>query len=413
MQKMTDVVSKIKYWSIVIFPFSIAIAPGLANSIIGFMLSAFLIEKAFLKKEKLFNRSTPIIIFLVFICFGALSFINTVSFKVSFNGIIKLLKYFVIFVIYLESVKDKGYCKAIAISIACGISLITIDAFWQLYSGRDFIRGNMLHGTIGLARPSASFPGSNAMGIYLTALTPFVAGLALFLTERKEKIFFVFAAILGGLGVYLSLSRGAAAGLFLSLLLLSLVKKNKIITSVLIIFVLVYPFVMPQNIKDWAKSVKYNPLVMMTCQTRIGIYRNTLHMISDHPFVGVGINTFSRNYNKYRSADVEATNPTAKAYYAHNNFLHMAGEMGLLGLSVFLVFIFFVLKSSWMAFRKNNDPYYRAFAVSVFAAIIAFLINGFTETSLYHPRIVMIFWVLVGLGLALGKITDVEVVDKE
>jgi O-antigen ligase len=84
----------------------------------------------------------------------------------------------------------------------------------------------------------------------------------------------------------------------------------------------------------------------------------------------------------------------------------MAGEMGLLGLGAFLAFLFFTLKAIWYAFRKNADSYLRAFSVSVFAAIIAYLINGLTETSLYHSRLVMIFWFLIGLGLALAKLTE-------
>ena len=402
MQKFIKIIEKINYWSIILLPFSVAIAPGVANTVIGIMIGAFFIEKI-IKKEKLCSVSMPVIIFWVFIAIGVISFINSVSITNSLNGMVKLFKFFLIFLVCSENIKDKEHFKKIAISVACAISLIGIDALWQLFSGKDFIRGNGIQGAIGLPRPTASFPGCNAMGVYLTGLTPVIVGLALFSSGLKNKIFFSFAAMLGSIGVYLSLSRGAGLGLFLSVFFLSLFKKNKVITLGLILLLLVYPFVMPKNIKAWAKSVNYNPVLLLTDEVRLSIYRNTVHMISEHPFIGVGINTFSKNYGKYKTAAAEARMKTQDTIYAHNSFLQMGGEMGLLGVGTFLIFLFFALKSIWSAFKKNTDPFLKALSVSVFAAIIAYLINGLTETSLYYARLVMIFWFLIGVGLALNR----------
>jgi len=405
MQKLIKIIERINYWTIILLPFSVAFAQGVSNTVIGIMIGTFLFEKI-LKKEKLCSVSLPIVIFGVFMIAGAFSFINSINIHDSVKGMTKLLKFFMIFLVCSENIKDREHFKRIAISAACAISLTGIDGLWQIFSGKDFVYGNSIQGAIGLPRATASFPGCNGMGVYLTALTPLIAGLALFSSQLKGRIFYFLAALIGSIGVYLTLSRGAGIGLFISVLFLSLVRKNKLISSALILLLLVYPFVMSRNIKEWAKSVHYNPIIMLTDQVRVGIYRNTIYMISQHPFIGVGINTFSRSYAKYRTAAVEATNPTADGYYGHNNFLHMAGEMGLFGLGVFLVFLFVVLKSIWVSFKKHTDPFLRACSISVFAAIIAYLINGLTETSLYYARIVMIFWFLIGFGLALSRISE-------
>ncbi|MFH1281379.1 MAG: O-antigen ligase family protein, partial [Candidatus Omnitrophota bacterium] len=138
-------------------------------------------------------------------------------------------------------------------------------------------------------------------------------------------------------------------------------------------------------------------------------YRNTVHMISEHPLIGVGVNTFAKNYGKYKTAAAEARMATPDITYGHNSFLQMGGEKGLLGLGTFLIFLVVVLKSIWRAFKRNKDPFLKALSVSVFASIMAYLINGLTETSLYYARLVMIFWFLIGLGLALGKISDKQI----
>lgn len=402
MQKLIRFIEGVNYWTLVLLPFSVGIAPGFGNTVMGIMLGTFFIEKL-LKREKPCRISLPLVLFSIFIVIGLVSFKNSSNISDSVHGITKLLKFLLIFIVYSEQVKDIKHFKRIVFSAACIVSLLGIDAIWQVSLGKDFIRGNALQDAIGLPRATASFPGCNGLGVFLTSLTPLVFGLAIFNKNLRSRIFFSMAAILGGIGVGLTLSRGAGLGLFISLLLLSFINKNKVIVSALIILLLVFPFVMPKNIRDWAKRVNYNPVVMLTCETRIGIYRNTLKMISHHPFIGIGINTFSRSYGQYRDKEVEKSNPTADGYYAHNNFLHMAGEVGILGLGVFLVFLFVVLKGVWVSFRKNTDPFIKGLSISVFAAIIAYLINGLTETSLYYSRIVMIFWFLIGLGLALAR----------
>lgn len=167
---------------------------------------------------------------------------------------------------------------------------------------------------------------------------------------------------------------------------------------------LIFPFVMPKNIKQWAKEVNYNPLVLMYNQDRISIYTNTINMIKHHPFIGVGLNTFSRNYGKYKTEQAERYAHTADTIYAHNIYLQTAGEVGLLGLGMFLLFLFQVFRQAFKTFCKLNDEYLKIIALSLIACIIAFLINGLTETSLYYPRVVMIFWYLIGVSLSLNRV---------
>jgi O-antigen ligase len=405
MKRLMLALDAVNYWAIIILPFSVAIAPGVANTVIGLMCASFIIGKV-LKKEKPFTVTPAIAIFWVFMFLGLLSFFNTVSLEDSLDGMVKLLKFFLIFVVSGECIKDKKHFKIIAVSAACGITLTGIDGLWQLFSGKDFIHGNSLQEAVGVKRVTGPFPGCNAMGVYLAGLTPFILGLALFSTRLRLKTIFFAASVFGGIGAYLTFSRGALLGIIMAAIFLVIINKNKLMISLLIAMFLVFPFVIPKNVKDWAKSVNYNPVIMLTCQTRLSIYRNTLNMIRHHPLLGVGINTFSRNYGKYRLAEVEANFQTADGYYAHNNFLHMAGETGLPSLAVFLAFLVIVFGSIWGSFKRISDPFLRACSISVFAALIAYLVNGFTETNLYYSRIVMIFWFLIGLGLALSRFED-------
>lgn len=401
--KIPGVLDFIIYWSIVIMPFSVAIAPGIANTFIGLFSVSFIIKKSITRQAFSTDRLT-LVFFGLFFAASAASIINSVSYSSSFGGIIKLLKYILIFLVCSEEIRDKKHLARIIIAICSGICLASIDALWQMVFGYDFIHRIAIQAAIGLPRPTAAFPNPNIFGIYMTALAPLIFGLTFFYFKGKPKLAMFFVSALGLAGVYLSLSRGAGLGIYLAILFLSIAKKKKLLTSVLIGILLIFPFVMPKNIKQWAKEVNYNPLVLMYNQDRISIYTNTINMIKHHPLIGVGLNTFSRNYGRYKTEEAEKYAHTADTIYAHNSYLQTAGEVGLLGLFALILFLFQVFRQAFKAFCKLNDEYLKIVAVSLAASLIAFLVNGLTETSLYYPRVVMIFWYLIGVSLSLNRL---------
>ncbi|MFH0855148.1 MAG: O-antigen ligase family protein [Candidatus Omnitrophota bacterium] len=404
-EKTLKVCDFVIYWSIVIMPFSVAIAPGVANTFIG-LFSAFFVIKKIIEKKPLGVDKAVLVPFIFLFVISLFSFVNSVSFSASFNGIIKLLKYFLIFAVCCQEIRDKEHIGRIVFSICCGISLMAIDAIWQIFSGYDFVHGNALQSCIiDLARPTASFPNPNVFGVYMTALAPLAIGLTIFYFKGGKRALMFLTSLLAISGVYLTLSRGAGLAIYASILFLSVSGKKKFLTFALVAIIIIFPFVMPKHIKQWAKEINYNPLVFMCNQDRISIYSNTVNMIKHHPFLGVGINTFSRNYGKYKTESAEKYAHTPDTIYSHNIYLQMAGETGLLGLFSFLWFLFVVFKQAMRSFRKLDDPYLKAAAISLVACIIGFLVNGLTETSLYYARVSMVFWYLIGVSLALGRLS--------
>jgi O-antigen ligase len=318
------------------------------------------------------------------------------------------VKAFFIFVVCAEEIRDKEHIKKIVFSIIFAASLLSFDAIWQLISGNDFIRGNAAkrETSTSILRATASFPGPNALGIYLCCINPLIVGLTLFYFRNRLRIIMLFVSLLVVAGLYLTYSRGALIGFFIAILFLAIMKKNKVIIGALIASVIIFPFVAPKNMKGWLAVVKTNPLIFLLNDDRITAYKNTYNMISHYPFFGVGVNTYSKVYAKYKLPEAEKMGPTPDSFYAHNNFLHMAGETGLLGLAAFLWFLFVLFKKNFSAFKGINDEYLKIVSLSLVGCLIAFLINGLTETSLYNARVAMIFWFIVGFSLAVSRIHE-------
>ncbi|MFA4992776.1 MAG: O-antigen ligase family protein [Candidatus Omnitrophota bacterium] len=401
--RISQVLDFIIYWSIVITPFSVAIAPAIANTFIGIFSGAFLISKL-LRKEGIRINKTILSSFICLILISLLSFINSVSYSSSIHGIVKLLKYLFIFVVCSEAVKDRKHVERIVFSVCCGVSLLAVDALWQFFFGHDFIHRVALHYNIGLPRASAAFPNPNLLGIYMSAFIPLMAGLSILYFKGRNKVFMSFLSSLALIGIFLTFSRGAGLAVYLAILFLSIAGKKKLLITALVAILLIFPFVMPKDIKKWAKEVNYNPIVFMLNQDRISIYNNTINMIRHHPFVGVGVNTFSRNYGKYKTESAEKYAHTPDTIYSHNIYLQMAGEIGLLGLAAFIWFLFLIFKNAVNNYSMLKNEYLKVVSLSLLACILAFLVNGLTETSLYNSRVAMVFWYLIGISLSLNKL---------
>jgi len=115
-----------------------------------------------------------------------------------------------------------------------------------------------------------------------------------------------------------------------------------------------------------------------------------------------------KNYKKYKELPEYRNVITADFMYGHNNFLHMAGEIGLLGLAIFLWFLYRLFRLNIAAYRKLKTGYLKDISLGLILCLLAFLINGLTESSFYYSRVALIFWYLVGFSLALIKFCDAD-----
>ena len=400
---MVNLLEFILYWAIVLLPFTVAISNGMSNTFLGFIAFAYFVKKI-IKREKPFINTPLTLPFLLFLAMAFISMWNTVSLGESWHGITKLLKYGLIFMICAEEIRGLEHIKKIIMSMACGVLITSIDGLWQLKFGWDFVRGERVQSSlIELARPTGPFPNPNVMGIYLGLIAPLIIGLTLYYYKGKKLIYWSIVSILAAVGICITFSRGSGLGLFFSVLFLAVMRKHKVILAMLVAALLIFPFVMPENIKNWAKMANYNPLVFLLNQDRISMYMNATNMISQHPVIGVGVNTYAKNYGNYKTKEAEAYAHTLDSAYAQNNFFQMAGEMGLIGLGLFFWLLWLLFRELLRYYKDSQDEYLKIVSLSLAACFIAFLINGLTESSLYYSRVAAMFWFFVGISLSLRK----------
>ncbi len=406
MQKTIKALDFIIYWSIVLIPFFMAVAPAPMNVFMGLLIVAFVLKKI-LKKESLFiglSINTPLLLFFIITC---VSVINAVNLSDSIRGgVLRLLQYILITFAVIDGLKDKKHLQITVIAIISGLLFTFCDEIWQVFTGHDFVRGYEPVLNIGLVRATASFKDSNTLGVYLSALIPIVLGLALYYYKGVKKFFMILLTFIVLVAAAFTYSRPTLLAIYVILLFFGIIRRDKMLITIFVIFTLVSPFLLPKTVKDWARAVDYNPIRFMCNDDRIAVYLHSLNMIKAHPFIGVGANSFMSSYKYYKTYPEYLGISTLDEMKAHNNILHMAGEVGLIGLGIFFWFLFMLFKSCSFIYKTLKDDYTRVISLSLLAGIIAFLINGLTESSLYYSRVALIFWFIVGLSLALRRFTD-------
>ena len=125
------------------------------------------------------------------------------------------------------------------------------------------------------------------------------------------------------------------------------------------------------------------------------VYRETLQLIADHPWTGVGPGMYGYRFRAYQTVNL------AKQYsQAHNDFLQVAAEWGVPMALVFWGFVLWVFQRSVRLFLSNASPWRQGIGLGCAAAILSILLHSMVDFNLQIPANLLFFSTILGLALA-------------
>ena len=134
---------------------------------------------------------------------------------------------------------------------------------------------------------------------------------------------------------------------------------------------------------------------------RIFIWQRTLEMIRDHPIRGVGIGNFKIEYPRYRSvAEREISGGRTRIERTHNDFLQIAAETGIIGISAFLWIVVLSLRNGIKVLSSHAGSIWKAVTIALLGGLIAIMVNALFNFPLLNPTPAVYFWIIVA-SLAL------------
>ncbi len=322
----------------------------------------------------------------------------------------KELKFLLIYFMLVEVVSNKKRLSCVLIAVIASAALIIADAGVQYYTQFDFLRGyGILYHSF-----SASFDTASGFSAWLIVMIPIFLGLIALNLFRswKIKILLWLAVIIQCIYLLKTFTRGAWIGCLIAVLFMAFyfIKKYtfrvKILclttSACLLMVVLYFPnFLEPQLKYDILTKLKFDQGINSRIKSisqithgpnleRIRLWKESFRMIKDYPLTGCGLNNYSVVGRNYKSFDYGGT-------YPHNSYLQKTAEIGIFGLLAFLFVLFSFFKIGILHLSKHKNY----LVLGLLAGILAFLVQAFFDTHFYTLQLVVLFWYMVGLTVAV------------
>lgn len=131
---------------------------------------------------------------------------------------------------------------------------------------------------------------------------------------------------------------------------------------------------------------------------RLDIWRNSIKLIGENPILGTGYRTFHVVNTAWLPYNIRYD-------FAHNDYLQITIELGLVGLVLLLWFILSYGISIWHFYRhtipaKTANTY---LLTGMIAGTIGTLTHSLVDFDLYIPGIGIVFWVFIALIISSSR----------
>lgn len=127
---------------------------------------------------------------------------------------------------------------------------------------------------------------------------------------------------------------------------------------------------------------------------RFDVWTSSINMFKDHPVTGVGIGQWRTIYE----ASYRLPTENQHLYHAHNNFIQLLGEVGLLGLLGVLIFYGSIIVDNFVVWFKKRDPYSLCAMIAVICYVFVF---GQVEYTLDNSSGIRIMYFMLATMLQL------------
>lgn len=141
---------------------------------------------------------------------------------------------------------------------------------------------------------------------------------------------------------------------------------------------------------------------------RVLMWQSALNIFSDYPIHGIGQEMFFKVYNEQYISPEAKERPTAERSghsQAHNNYLNVLCEGGLIGLAAFIGLYAYFLRKFYNQLKRERELAFGA-GMTAFLIIAALLIEGLMNTYTNLTSLMRELWLLAGVMIAAEKIIE-------
>ncbi len=351
----------------------------------------------------------PIAIFVV-IAFASV-FVSPDSGFSFYNCYNLVGRYVLTYYLVVQSVNTKDLKQLQTIMYAAGVSLmcVVIYGFMQAFLGIGL--GEVMPWT-----DEAIFPGlktrvfstwqnPNLLGGYLDLMLGLFAGIFFMIKNRNMRIIIAILWCIVAFCLTLTYARGACISIALVIAVYGVLYNRKVLIGLVALGAVL--LISDTTLVERLTSIFTK--MDTSSEMRLAFWESTLAMILDHPLLGIGWGAYFMVYPNY---DYYMQGNFIKIVHAHNMYLNIMAEIGLLGFASFMVYYFGVIYKSFKAQAEKNEPLIRGILLGTGLGMAALAINGLTDYVMFNTELSMLVWLFAGMAVMLGKADDKKSEDK-
>ncbi len=384
---------------IYICAFAFPFLPTMA--LVGLVLYSFMamVIKLICDDDAKFVRTPldlPIILFGVVLVISAIT-----SFAVA-NSLMVVMVYLAFMTSYFlltNTIKTKKQLYALISSLMIAALFVAVYGIYQhifgFPEGATWIDSDMFSDIE--TRVVSTFENPNVLGEYLLLMIPI--GMALIWSAPKWYNKGLNLCLTGALALCMiyTYSRGNWLGLIFAAFLFLVFYDRRFIWlgAILLLF---SPMFLPETILNRFLSI--GDTTDTSTSYRVYIWFGTFALLKNYWFCGIGPGpeAFSLIYPHYSYAGIVAP-------HAHNLYLQIMVEDGILGVIAFAFMIILYFKDAISTYLKTTDKNLKAIIIGLASGMFGFLIQGLFDNVWYNYRIVLMFFIIVGITAAAANIS--------
>lgn len=298
---------------------------------------------------------------------------------------------FMPFVVVLFLLNNYIDAKKVMLTAFAGITVTSVYAVYQ--------------GLAGMSRANGFYGHPMTLGGWLCIFLPLL--LIEFFEKKLLKQYHWLAGLafcICSAGLVFNATRGAwlAVAIVCGLLLIYYMLKSKRNVVIGALFIILISVVLVNNTKFMHRLDTIDDFDKYQSNTeRILIWQSAWNMFKDHPILGVGLGQYTENYQK-KYISPQAKEPNLG--HAHNNFMQMLAENGIVGFAGFIVMFGYIILKNSIEWIKTKNVY----ALMIIVSTVCLILQGFTEYNVGNSAVIKMYWLILGLVVILGKLNGIK-----
>lgn len=344
------------------------------------------------------------------------------------RAMITLLEGILFYLLIVNNIKSKDFVKNILMAILASSVVVSVYGIFQY-----FFKFNLIEYWVkvdpNITRINSTLPDVNSYASYLLLILFLAFNIFLFQRGKKKLLLGVMITLLG-FNLIFTYSRIALATLFIALIInFILIYKVRLFTSfrskllkwqykkilsgalviVIVLFLILFSAAqlikIPRQEQDsWLKIALFSLNMKNSFYTiskgRMVYWNAAIAMIKSHPIFGIGVGGFVWNLSSYINTSKYRIRPIENA---HNYFLQMTSEMGLLFLGIYFLILAIAFHKAMSALKYMKDNFWKFISIGIVCGLIAFLLTCLTGHPLLLIEMQFIFWLFIAIIFALTQ----------